>query len=92
MKASIFDMTFTLPPLVVMVEAEKDMPMGTVTWPGCSGCWTCNNGCQETAMKASIFNMTFTLPPMVEMTEVETGMARCMTKTGGWVDCWLDLC
>ncbi len=43
-------------------------------------------------MKTSIFDMTFTLPPMVEMTEVETGMARCMTKTGGWVDCWLDLC
>ena len=26
MKASIFDMAFTLPPLVEMTEVEKDMP------------------------------------------------------------------
>ncbi len=29
MKTSIFDMTFTLPPLIEMTEVEKDMPMGT---------------------------------------------------------------
>ncbi len=29
MKTSIFDMTFTLPPLVEMVEVEKDMPNAT---------------------------------------------------------------
>ena len=29
MKTSIFDMTLTLPPMVEMVEVEKDMPMGT---------------------------------------------------------------
>ena len=34
MKTSIFDMTFTLPPLVVMTEVEKDMPgmTQTVLW------------------------------------------------------------
>ena len=26
MKASIFDMTFVLPPLIEMTEVEKDMP------------------------------------------------------------------
>ena len=29
MKTSIFDMTFTLPPLIEMHEVTKDMPMGT---------------------------------------------------------------
>ena len=29
MKTSIFDMTFTLPPMVEMTEVEKDMPMGS---------------------------------------------------------------
>ena len=29
MKTSIFDMNFTLPPLVEMTEVVKDMPMGT---------------------------------------------------------------
>ena len=29
MKTSIFDMNFTLPPMVEMTEVVKDMPMGT---------------------------------------------------------------
>ena len=29
MKTSIFDATFTLPPLIEMTEVEKDMPMNT---------------------------------------------------------------
>ena len=29
MKTSIFDMNFTLPPLVEMTQVEKDMPSGT---------------------------------------------------------------
>jgi len=29
MKTSIFDATFTLPPMVEMHEVEKDMPKGT---------------------------------------------------------------
>ena len=29
MKASIFDMTFTLPPLIEMVDVEKEMPAYT---------------------------------------------------------------
>jgi hypothetical protein len=29
MKTSIFDMNFTLPPLIEMHEVTKDMPMGT---------------------------------------------------------------
>ena len=29
MKTSIFDATFTLPPLVEMTEVEKDMPTNT---------------------------------------------------------------
>jgi len=33
MKTSIFDMNFTLPPVVEMHDVMKDMPMGTVfTW------------------------------------------------------------
>ena len=31
MKTSIFDATFTLPPLIEMTEVEKDMPM--MKWP-----------------------------------------------------------
>ena len=29
MKTSIFDATFTLPPLIEMTEVEKDMPLWT---------------------------------------------------------------
>ena len=29
MKTSIFDMTFTLPPLIEMTQVEKDMPTTT---------------------------------------------------------------
>ena len=29
MKTSIFDMSFTLPPMIEMVKEEKEMPMGT---------------------------------------------------------------
>ncbi len=44
MKTSIFDMTFTLPPLVEMAEVVKDMPprfplimwsLGDRLWPNC---------------------------------------------------------
>jgi hypothetical protein len=35
MKTSIFDMTFTLPPMVEMTEVEKEMPMGTNS----CACW-----------------------------------------------------
>ena len=31
MKTSIFDMTFTLPPLIEMTEVEKDMATGVCT-------------------------------------------------------------
>jgi len=39
MKTSIFDMTFTLPPMVEMTEVEKDMSHATHTlsWCGCVG-------------------------------------------------------
>jgi hypothetical protein len=40
MKTSIFDMNFTLPPVVVMTEVVKDMPMGTYLWPCLSGIFT----------------------------------------------------
>ncbi|SVB92941.1 uncharacterized protein METZ01_LOCUS245795 [marine metagenome] len=36
MKTSIFDMTFTLPPMVEMTEVEKEMPRH----PGTSPYWT----------------------------------------------------
>jgi len=36
MKTSIFNMNFTLPPLVEMTEVVKDMPMGT--GPGTHAC------------------------------------------------------
>ena len=32
MKTSIFDMTFTLPPLIEMVEVEKDMLKSVWCW------------------------------------------------------------
>ncbi len=41
MKTSIFDMTFTLPPLVEMTQVEKDMPciftyyITCSVWPVC---------------------------------------------------------
>ena len=39
MKTSIFDMTFVLPPVVEMVEVEKDMPsVPTGTTPTCAMC------------------------------------------------------
>ena len=38
MKTSIFNMTLTLPPMVEMVEVEKDMPMNTFTRPPCTLC------------------------------------------------------
>ena len=72
MKTSIFNMNFTLPPMVGMVEVEKDMPH-MVTATNCIIC-PCPWACQETDMKTSIFNMTLTLPPLVEITEVEKNM------------------
>jgi hypothetical protein len=41
MKTSIFDMNFTLPPMIEMTEVEKDMPMGT--YRGLAGCSGYNN-------------------------------------------------
>ena len=39
MKTSIFDMSFILPPMVGMVEVEKEMPTATrmthLPWPLC---------------------------------------------------------
>ena len=35
MKTSIFDMNFTLPPIVEMSEVEKDMMSITKWFPGC---------------------------------------------------------
>jgi hypothetical protein len=32
MKTSIFDMTFTLPPLIEMTQVEKDMPCLTLPY------------------------------------------------------------
>ena len=40
MKTSIFDMNFILPPVVLMTEVEKDMPMGTNGKGSCPG-WGC---------------------------------------------------
>ena len=39
MKTSIFDMTFTLPPLIEMTEVEKELPTYSATG-------TCNNTLQ----------------------------------------------
>ena len=33
MKTSIFDMSFTLPPMVEITQVEKDMPMNTRMTP-----------------------------------------------------------
>jgi hypothetical protein len=43
MKTSIFDMNFTLPPMVLMTEMTKDMPMGTNHGAGTriGGCGNC---------------------------------------------------
>ena len=43
MRTSIFDMNFTLPPMVEMTEVEKDMPMGTL-WTYCGGL-LCSTAC-----------------------------------------------
>jgi hypothetical protein len=32
MKTSIFNMTFTLPPLIEMTQVEKDMPQVSSVW------------------------------------------------------------
>ena len=37
MKTSIFDMNFTLPPMVEMTEVEKEMPTLTHPWSACGG-------------------------------------------------------
>ena len=84
MKTSIFDMNFTLPPLIGMHEVEKDMPM----WNGKKisfNYWKMIH-CQETDMKTSIFDMTFVLPPLIEMTEVEKDLA------GNTMGCTLVTC
>ncbi len=41
MKTSIFDMTFTLPPMVEMTQVEKDMPTATglLANSHCALCW-----------------------------------------------------
>ena len=40
MKTSIFDMTFTLPPMVEMTEVEKEIPTASYT-ALCSWPWNC---------------------------------------------------
>ena len=72
MKTSIFDMTFTLPPMVEMVKEEKEMPKMTI-FSGLNGIpFVCET--QETDMKTSLFNMTLTLLPMLEMVKEEKEM------------------
>ena len=42
MKTSIFNMTFTLPPMVEMPQVEKDMSSGTLSGlvpPATGWCW-----------------------------------------------------
>ncbi len=39
MKTSIFDMTFTLSPVVEMTEVVKDMPMGSFQYPSLCAYW-----------------------------------------------------
>ncbi len=68
MKTSIFDMNFTLPPVVEMTEVVKDMPALSCK----PGTISCNQLGEH--MKTSIFDMNFVLPPLVEMTEVEKDM------------------
>ena len=41
MKTSIFNMTLTLPPMVEMVEVEKDMPIFNMTQPHVSRTFCC---------------------------------------------------
>ena len=41
MKTSIFDMNFTLPPLVEMTQVEKDMPTATWLLFTDAPCWLC---------------------------------------------------
>jgi len=41
MKTSIFDMNFTLPPLIEMHDVMKDMPMGTWSPCGIKARWAC---------------------------------------------------
>ena len=41
MKTSIFDMTFTLPPMVEMTEVEKELPTATAGVTGGPGFHCC---------------------------------------------------
>ena len=41
MKTSIFDATFTLPPMLEMAEVEKDMPIFNMTQPHVSRTFCC---------------------------------------------------
>ena len=86
MKTSIFDMSFTLPPMIEMTEVEKDNPKLTGRHSNCKG-----DGCQETDMKTSIFDMSFTLPPMLEMIGVEKDMPTACS-TAIYVCTWVMLC
>ena len=47
MKTSIFDMNFTLPPMIEMTEVVKDMPMGGTKDDFCSVCWPYCNWIEE---------------------------------------------
>ena len=86
MKTSIFDMNFTLPPVAVMTEVMKDMPMNT-NLLGCT--LLVGFDCQETDMKTSIFDMTFVLPPLVEMHEVEKDLPSFRPTDMGLPNCAL---
>ena len=58
MKTSIFDMTFVLPPMMAMVQVEKDMPTKTNfndLW--CAKASKPSWMCQENCMNTSIFDM-----------------------------------
>jgi|TARA_Y100000294_G_scaffold177219_1_gene201877 hypothetical protein len=42
MKTSIFNMNFTLPPMLEITQMKKDMPMSTFGWGNVPGMPTCH--------------------------------------------------
>ena len=83
MKTFIFNMSFTLPPMIEMTEVVQE----TQFRPSCVKLVGFCAPCQEADMKSSIFDMNFTLPPLVEMTEVEKGKP---TKFTDMLNCRSD--
>ena len=94
MKTFIFNMSFTLPPMIEMTEVVQEKNtfyhVSFLHPPACTAPNSVSYKCQETDMKTSIFNMSFTLPPLIEITEVEKDMqmstfndaAACRTAPG----------